>query len=134
MLSGGRFVLGVGSGWNIPEMEALGYPFTGRTRRFEEQLEVLRSAWSGRPAAYSGTHVSFGEGIALFPQQFSPWGVPTLVGGMAEPAIGRAARSSGWLGISAVHRWDLDAMRSSVDVHRRECERADMPTCRPAPG
>ena len=137
-LSGGRFVLGVGSGWNIPEMEALGYPFAGRTRRFEEQLEVLRSAWSGRPPAYAGSEVTVRDGIALFPTPVNPAGVPMLVGGMAENAIGRAARAGGWMAIAAVHNWDVEQMRRSMAIYVSRCATAQVPTravlklhCRP---
>ena len=126
VLSGGRFVLGVGSGWNGPEMEALGYPFQGRTRRFEEQLDVLRSSWNGRPAAYEGSQVRVREGLALFPTPTHETGVPLLVGGMGRPAIGRAARVGGWMAIAAVHRWDLEAMLVSMKSYVRDCAEAGM--------
>jgi len=43
ILSGGRLILGVGSGWNHVEYEALGQPFHRRGARFEEQLPLLRA-------------------------------------------------------------------------------------------
>lgn len=120
-LSHGRFVLGVGSGWNVPEMEALGYPFTGRTRRFEEQLAVLADAWSGRPAAFEGEQVTIPSGVVLHPTPANGREVPVLVGGMAAPALGRAARAGGWMAISAAHVWDSGAMAASMSSYRTWC-------------
>ncbi len=127
LLSGGRFVLGVGSGWNIPEMEALGYPFKGRTRRFEEQLRVLRSCWSGRPEALDGEQVTVPPDVILHPTPANAAGLPVLVGGMAPPALRRAAGAGGWMGISAAHRWDRDAMGESVLQYRRACDELGVP-------
>ena len=46
-LAGGRFMLGVGSGWLDEEFAALGVPFDERRSRYEEALGVLRAAWAG---------------------------------------------------------------------------------------
>ena len=45
LLSGGRLVLGVGTGWNHVEYTALGTSFATRARRMEEQVGVLRALW-----------------------------------------------------------------------------------------
>lgn len=47
LLSGGRLRLGIGTGWNEVEYEALGVSFRDRGRRQEEQVEVLRALWGG---------------------------------------------------------------------------------------
>lgn len=44
-LSGGRFTLGVGTGWDTAEFAAAGVPFTGRGRRADEQLDTVRTLW-----------------------------------------------------------------------------------------
>lgn len=44
-LSGGRFTLGVGTGWDTAEFAAAGVPFSGRGRRADEQLEAVRKLW-----------------------------------------------------------------------------------------
>jgi alkanesulfonate monooxygenase SsuD/methylene tetrahydromethanopterin reductase-like flavin-dependent oxidoreductase (luciferase family) len=121
-ISGGRFVLGVGSGWNRPEMEALGYPFKGRTRRFEEQLDVLRSCWSGRPDELHGDQIDIPADLMLFPTPVNATGLPVLVGGMAPPALRRAAVAGGWMGISAAHAWDPSAMDESMRLYRAGCD------------
>src|SRR4051794_12784096 len=54
-LSGGRFRLGVGSGWLREEFAALDVPFAGRTARLAEAIEVLRLAWQGGAVEFHGS-------------------------------------------------------------------------------
>ena len=54
LLTGGRFRLGVGLGWNFVEFEALGEDFTNRGRRSEEQIEVLRRLWTEPVVDFDG--------------------------------------------------------------------------------
>jgi probable F420-dependent oxidoreductase len=122
-LSGGRFILGVGSGWNVPEMEALGFPFKGRTKRFEEQLAVLSDAWSGRPRAFDGEQLHIPPDIVLHPTPMNGREVPVLVGAMAAPALRRAALAGGWMAISAAHIWDSESMTASLRDYRDWCTR-----------
>src|SRR5260370_41828796 len=53
LLTGGRFRLGVGLGWNPVEYEALGKNFADRGRRVGEQVELLRRLWTERTGALS---------------------------------------------------------------------------------
>jgi alkanesulfonate monooxygenase SsuD/methylene tetrahydromethanopterin reductase-like flavin-dependent oxidoreductase (luciferase family) len=46
-ISGGRFVLGIGSGWNETEFRAFGIPFDKRVSRFEESFDVVRRLLDG---------------------------------------------------------------------------------------
>jgi probable F420-dependent oxidoreductase len=88
MLSGGRFRLGVGIGWNFAEFEALGIDFKTRAARFEEQIEVLRLLWTQDVVNFSGRfhHI---EGCGLNPRPPRP--IPIWIGGRTEPALRRAA-------------------------------------------
>ena len=52
ILSGGRFRLGLGIGWNEVEYEALGQDFRTRGRRQEEQVSLLRRLWTERSITY----------------------------------------------------------------------------------
>ena len=54
LLTGGRFRLGIGLGWNAVEYEALGENFRNRGRRSEEQVEVLRRLWTEEHVSFSG--------------------------------------------------------------------------------
>src|SRR5207302_9566932 len=54
-LTGGRFRFGVGIGWNTIEYQALGMKFADRARRFEEQIELMRTLWTQRVSTFNGT-------------------------------------------------------------------------------
>ena len=54
LLTGGRFRLGVGLGWNQVEYEALGKDFTDRGRRLAEQVALLRQLWTERSVTFRG--------------------------------------------------------------------------------
>jgi probable F420-dependent oxidoreductase len=92
-VAGGRFMLGVGSGWLEEEFAALGVPFAERRARFDEALAVLRAAWAGGELSFHGDHVSF-DHVIVVPD---PVSVPLILGGNTEPALRRAARvADGW--------------------------------------
>ncbi len=90
VLTGGRFRLGLGIGWNDVEYEALGMDFSNRGRRLEEQIELLRRLWTEPVFSYEGRwHKVTAAGIKPLPVQ-QP--IPIWIGGSAEPALKRAAR------------------------------------------
>src|SRR5579859_7042033 len=70
LLTGGRFRLGIGLGWNAVEYEALGEDFTNRGKRSEEQVEVIRKLWTERSVTFEGKyHRVTGAGLAPLPNQ-----------------------------------------------------------------
>jgi probable F420-dependent oxidoreductase len=90
LLTGGRFRLGVGIGWNDVEFESLGEDFTNRGRRMEEQIEVLRLLWTEPSVDFEGRwHRVPQAGINPLPVQRP---IPVWMGGMAEPSLRRIAR------------------------------------------
>jgi len=95
LLTGGRFRLGVGVGWNAVEYEALGMDFHNRGRRMDEQITLLRLLWTHRSVTFSGQfeRVS-GAGLAPLPLQ-QP--IPVWVGGSSPAAYRRMGRlADGW--------------------------------------
>lgn len=95
LLTGGRFRLGVGLGWNKVEYEALGEDFTNRGRRMGEQVEVLRRLWTEQSVTFDGAyHRVTAAGLAPPPVQRP---VPVWFGGQSEKAYRRAGRlADGW--------------------------------------
>lgn len=89
-LSGGRFSLGVGVGWLEEEFDALGVEFTGRGRRADEMIEMMRVLWREDQASFVGAERSF-EGVALNPKPVRKE-IPIVVGGNSRAAARRAAR------------------------------------------
>ena len=92
LLTGGRFRLGLGIGWNDVEYEALGMDFSNRGRRFEEQIELLRKLWTEEVFDFEGRwHTVTAAGINPLPVQRP---IPIWIGGSAERALRRAAVSA----------------------------------------
>jgi probable F420-dependent oxidoreductase len=95
LLTGGRFRLGIGLGWNTVEYEALGEKFTDRGRRSEEQVEVMRKLWTERSVTFNGKyHTLTGAGLAPMPVQRP---IPLWFGAASDRAYERAGRlGDGW--------------------------------------
>lgn len=91
VVSKGRAMLGIGSGWCWEEFEALGLNFHQRGKRTDEALGALHALWREDPSTYKGTHFNF-ERIRSFPKPVQKGGVPILVGGHSRAAARRAAR------------------------------------------
>ena len=96
VLCGGRFRLGVGTGWNEVEYVALAQDFSTRGQRQEEQLEVLRLLWTQELVTFKGRwHDIPDAGINPLPVQRP---IPLWFGGHADVVLRRAARlGDGWL-------------------------------------
>src|SRR5690606_7915272 len=96
LLTGGRFRLGGGVGWNEAEYIALNENFHNRGRRTEEQIEVMRLLWTQRVVTYEGRwHNLPGVGINPLPVQRP---IPIWMGGRSEPAYRRIGRlADGWM-------------------------------------
>ena len=86
-LSGGRFTLGLGAGWQEREHEKFGFPLLdmdGRFRRMEEGLEVVtRLLQSDEPSDFSGEFYTLQEAVML-PRPARAGGPPILIGGNGE--------------------------------------------------
>jgi probable F420-dependent oxidoreductase len=95
VLSGGRFRLGIGLGWNQVEYEALGEDFATRGRRVEEQVDLMRRLWTEPSVTYHGRdHRVTGAGLAPLPVQRP---IPVWFGAQSEPAYRGAGRlADGW--------------------------------------
>src|SRR5499427_9806501 len=91
LISGGRAMLGIGSGWCAEEFTALGLDFHQRGKRTDEAIEALRVLWREDPSTFAGAHFSFHR-IRSFPKPVQQGGVPILVGGHSRAAARRAAR------------------------------------------
>ena len=95
LLTGGRFRLGVGLGWNQVEYEALGKEFGNRGRRMSEQIVLLRELWNEASMSFDGEFEQVvGAGLAPRPIQ-QP--IPIWIGGKSDAAYRRIGRlADGW--------------------------------------
>jgi probable F420-dependent oxidoreductase len=90
LMTGGKFRLGLGIGWNPVEFEGLGMNFKNRARRFEEQVELMRKLWTNTSMSFHGEfHTINGAAICPLPQQRP---IPIWIGASAEAAVKRATR------------------------------------------
>ena len=114
VLSGGRVTVAVGAGWWREEFDALGAPFAGRGARFDDQLDILREAWSSGHVRGRG-HYGFGE-VACLPRPVQPGGPRIWIGGLGPASLRRVVRvGDGWHAVGS----DLTALRDG----RRELDR-----------
>src|SRR5882724_11070178 len=85
-LSGGRVLLGVGSGHAKPEFRALGAPYEARGRFTDEAIAAIRVAWQDEVASYAGEVVQFRD-VMVSPRPVRPGGPPIWVGGNSKAAL-----------------------------------------------
>lgn len=91
-LSGGRLVLGVGSGWLREEFEVLGVPFAERGRLTTEAIATLRACWGDDPVQLDGR-----PPFAMSPKPVQGARLPIVCGGHTDAALRRiAACADGW--------------------------------------
>jgi probable F420-dependent oxidoreductase len=98
VLSGGRFDLGVGVGWQREEYEAAGLSFSDRGRLLNHTIEVCQALWRNQTAAYSSDELSF-TNIHQMPKPTQSGGVPIWVSGTVNSrSMDRLSRyGSGWI-------------------------------------
>jgi alkanesulfonate monooxygenase SsuD/methylene tetrahydromethanopterin reductase-like flavin-dependent oxidoreductase (luciferase family) len=76
-LSGGRFIFGIGAGWNEAEFRAFGFPFDRLASRFEESFEIVRRLLAGEVVTFSGDFHRVEDAVLLPPPARR---VPLMVG------------------------------------------------------
>lgn len=115
LLTGGRFDLGVGIGYKQAEFEAFGRDLKHRPSLIEDAIEIIRRGWRGEAVNYSGKRHALG-GLPITPVPESPPAL--LIGGMAEPAIERAARiGDGFLSTGGI---GLDTYVEAIERQRKD--------------
>jgi probable F420-dependent oxidoreductase len=98
-LSGGRFLFGMGVGWEKEEYDAIDAPWEHRGARMEEMIHICRRLWSEDIVEHKGKFYQF-EAMGFEPKPVRK-SVPILLGGETPVAIKRAARlGDGWFGVS----------------------------------
>jgi alkanesulfonate monooxygenase SsuD/methylene tetrahydromethanopterin reductase-like flavin-dependent oxidoreductase (luciferase family) len=155
-ISGGRFVLGLGAGWNEEEFRAFGLPFDHRVSRFEESFTIIRRLLAGERVTLHGRHLDAGDAV-LLPRPAAP---PRLMIGSNGPRMLAATLPH----VDAWNTWyedygnspdgfaklnerisgaARDAGRDPGDIERSACvlvaldgssERPDAPDARPVTG
>ncbi len=96
-ISGGRFLFGVGNGWNQEEIENHGTVFATRHQRAREAIEAMKEIWTKSKAEYHGELIKF-DPMMTWPKPMRKPYPPVLVGGSFPYSARRAIRyGDGWL-------------------------------------
>lgn len=126
-LSNGRFLFGIGGGWNVEEMNNHGTRFEGRWKLLRERVEAMKAIWTQEQAEYHGEHVDF-DPIFANPKPIQKPHPPIHVGGAFPGGARRAVRyADGWMPIAgrgedvadripAFHEMAREAGRNPADL------------------
>lgn len=111
LISGGRFILGMGIGWRAEEFDRLGIPIDGAGRRLSETVKILRLAWGPDAFTFEGKTFRF-ERTNATPKPTQP--IPIWIGGFQDPALRRAGRIGDAYFASAPALDDLERRKKLV--------------------
>ena len=112
-VSGGRFLFGVGAGWNIEEMRNHGTDPSTRLRRMRESVEAMKAIWTQDEAEYHGRIIDF-DPIWCWPKPVQKPHPPILVGGLGEKVLDRV--------VAYGDEWIPNRVKSPEDLGERIAE------------
>ena len=97
LISGGRFVFGVGAGWNIEELRDHGTDPKTRGALLDERIEAIKALWTDEPAEYHGKFVDFPPAYSR-PKPVRQPHPPIFIGGNSDATVKRVIRhDAGWI-------------------------------------
>ncbi len=107
-ISNGRFLFGVGGGWNAEEMANHGTAFKSRFKLMRERIEAMKAIWTEKQPEYSGEMVNLSK-MMTWPKPVQKPHPPVIVGGGFPHAARRAIQyGNGWIPLGG--RMDLPAL------------------------
>ena len=109
-ISGGRFILGLGAGWNETEFRAFGVPFDHRIDRFEEAFTIIRTLLREGAVDFEGTYYSARD-CELLPRGPRPGGPPLMLGSTGQRMLRIAAPF-----VDSWNAWFADTENSPAGV------------------
>ena len=116
-LANGRFLFGVGAGWNREEMENHGTPYDKRWKVLEERVKAMKALWTQEEASFHGDYVNFDK-VWSYPKPLQRPHPPVILGTFGS-SWGRkrvAEFGDGWIPIDIFHR---DLKQDIDDLHLR---------------
>lgn len=144
-LSGGRFIFGIGGGWNVEEMENHGASYDTRFKLMRERILAMKELWTKEAAEYHGEFVNF-DPVWQYPKPKQRPHPPILLGGETDYTLKRIVEfCDGWFprprggwepktAVERLHRMAKDAGRDpkslSITVFRAPNDKAALATDR----
>jgi len=121
-LSNGRFLFGIGNGWNQDEIENHGTDFKSRHKLARERIEAMKAIWTEEEPEYHGEFVKFDK-MKQWPKPKQKPHPPIIVGGSFPYAARRAIRyGDGW--IPRADRLEKDGVGVTVEKFRAMAQEA----------
>ena len=112
--SGGRFMFGIGAGWNREETEIMGGDFDHRWTQTREAVAVLKELWTKDEAEFHGRYYDFPP-VKCNPKPVQDPHPPVILGGMARNVLRRVATwGDGWMP-NRISPADLERSRATLD-------------------
>ncbi|MGA2397051.1 MAG: LLM class F420-dependent oxidoreductase [Steroidobacteraceae bacterium] len=139
-ISGGRLLLGVGSGWIEEEAEIMGVPFGSRWAKTMEHVRALKTIWTQETPSFNGEYVSFPP-VYSYPKPLQQPHPPILIGAGNPntnnlPTLKRVADlGDGWLPVylsPAQMKQELDTLQELCEAEGRDFEKLDITLLVPA--
>ena len=123
-ISGGRFILGLGAGWQRDEYDQFGLPFEPRVSRFEEALQIIHGLLREGRADVQGTYYQANAAQNL-PRGPRPGGPPILIGSSGPRMLGLLARygdawDTGWGGNTEELKKKVEAFEQVIRENGRD--------------
>ena len=110
-LSNGRFLFGIGGGWNAEEMEHHGTEFKTRFKKLEEQVRAMKEIWTKDMAEFHGRFVNF-DSIWSWPKPTQKPNPPVLLGGESGYTLQRVVDfCEGWFPRARNHEALMSAFK-----------------------
>ena len=117
LISDGRFIFGVGAGWNAEEMAHHGTSFSSRWRLLRERVEAIRNIWTEEEPEYHGKFVHFGP-MWSYPKPVQQPHPPIIVGGNGPQALELTiALEANWTPMFFMRDWP--DIREKIGILRR---------------
>jgi alkanesulfonate monooxygenase SsuD/methylene tetrahydromethanopterin reductase-like flavin-dependent oxidoreductase (luciferase family) len=127
VITGGRFLLGIGLGYRPEEYAIYGIPMAERVSRFTEAVGIIRRLWSEDNVTHNGRHWQFSN-ATIGPRPLQQPHPPIIIGAQVEAAIKRAAQlGDGWL---LVPTPTLDKIEEQMALYRSARDAARLPASR----
>ncbi len=116
MLSGGRFIFGIGGGWNVDEMENHGATYETRFAMLRENILAMKEIWTEDTASFQGQYVEFDK-IWSYPKPVQEPHPPILLGGETDHTLRRVVDfCDGWFPRAGAN-FDPHEMMSRLRKH-----------------
>ena len=122
VLSKGRFILGIGAGWNVEEMENHGASYKNRWKIVREKMLAMKEIWTKDEAEFHGEFVNF-DPIWSYPKPYQAGGPPIWLGANSKWTFDRVAEyCDGWMPIGGMGSGGMENLRDACEKRGRNAD------------